>query len=169
MAASDESGPSCAPRPRWVFKIVLILLVGTIAIGGWRGYGRVRKNHLAKQATQFLEHSDAQSAALVARRLLELEPSNLTACCVMAELAERAGRPKALEGRRKISAAEPAVARARTALRFGQAGLAEQVLDSIPATGRSGMQSHQLAGALALTHNQPAQAESLRGRAGRFA
>jgi hypothetical protein len=55
---------------------------------------------------------------------------------------------------------ENLIARAATALRFGQVDLAREVLEIVGPTARASVRYHQLAGGLALAEKQPDVAES---------
>jgi len=149
---------------RWGIRLASALAIAGAGYGGFQIYGTWRRDHLAKQTAQFVERGEYQSAVLVARRLLELDPDNLAACRAMAEMAEKAGRTDAVTWRTRIAQREPAVlenqiALARTALRFRQHALAENVLASLPEAARRGAQYHQVAGAHALSQNDAAGAE----------
>ena len=112
----------------------------------------------------FAASDQYQSAALVARRLLAINPDNLPACRTMATLAEKAGKIEALSWRRKIIqlAPEPEnqLALVRAAVRFGQPELAETILETLPQSARSSIEYHQAAGASALARQQMERAEN---------
>jgi len=78
---------------------VISVVVALVAFGGYHGYGIWRKRHLAQQAQDFFAQKDYQSAVLVARHLLQLDPKNIAACRIMAETAELAGKREALSWR----------------------------------------------------------------------
>src|SRR5437868_5608345 len=80
---------------RWTRRLAAMIFVAIVAFGGFRGYQAWRKRHLSKQAQEFLDRNDYQSAVLVARHLLQLDPDNVGACRIMAETAERAGQREA--------------------------------------------------------------------------
>jgi predicted Zn-dependent protease len=149
---------------RWTRRLGWSLALLALAFGCHRGYGVLREKHLARQAQEFLTRGDQRSAVLAARRVLQLNEDNVAACRVMAEAAEIAGRGEALSWRQRVTMLEPNVpenmiARAGTALRFGQADLARRLLETIGSPTRSTVKYHQLAGALALAEKQPATAE----------
>jgi Flp pilus assembly protein TadD len=149
---------------RWGLRCSIVALLALATYGGFRVYGSWREGHLARQTQQFVARGEYQSAVLVARRLLALNPDNLTALRAMAEMAENAGRADAVTWRTKIAHAEPGVpehqlALARTAMRFGQSALAENVLRSLPEGARRSAKFHQVAGALALSLRDAASAE----------
>ena len=140
---------------------VALLLAG----GGYRIYGEWRKDHLSAQAQDFFARKDYASAVLVTRHVLQLDPKNVSACRIMAEIAELAGKHEALSWREQVVALEPDVAANRmalasTALRFSQIELARRNLDAISAAGRANTQYHQIAGALALAEKKTTVAET---------
>ena len=150
---------------RWARRLAVCALAAIVAFGGYRGYGMWRKRHLSRQAQQFFTQKDYQSAVLVARHLLRLDPGNAAACRVMAETAELAGKREALSWREQLVALEPGVtanriALASTALRFGQLDLAHKTLDAAAAPDRANVKYHQLAGALAIAEKKSATAET---------
>ena len=139
--------------------------MAALAFGGYRGYGAWQKRHLAQQTQDFFARSDYQSAVLVARHLLQLDPNSVAACRVMADTAEIAGRREALSWRERVVALEPAlpenkVALAATALRFGQLDLARKMLDAVSPEARSNVKYHEIAGAIALAEKKPPVAET---------
>jgi hypothetical protein len=149
---------------RWLRRLVCLVVLAVLSVGGYRGYEILRERHLAKHAREFFAGGDYQSAALVARRVLGLNQNNVAACRVMAETAELAGREEALSWRQRVSALEPNVAEnqvalAATALRFGQVGIARKSLDSVVQSARTSAKYHEFSAGLALAEKQPAIAE----------
>jgi tetratricopeptide (TPR) repeat protein len=149
---------------RWTRRLAVGALTAAVAFGGYRGYGAWRKHHLAQQAQDFFAQRDYKSAVLVARHVLQLDPKNVAACRIMAEIAEVAGKREALSWREQVVALEPTVvankiALAGAALRFGQFDLARKTLDAVDSTARANVKYHQLAGTLAIAEKKSAQAE----------
>ena len=150
---------------RWARRFVVAVLVAAIGFGGYRGYGVWRKHHLSRQAQDFFARKDYQSAVLVARHLLQLDPKNIAACRIMAETAELAGKGEAISWREQVVALEPTVAADKialigTALRFSQLNLARKTLDAVDSAGRANVKYHQLAGALAIAEKKLSLAET---------
>lgn len=150
---------------RWARRIAVFVLIAAFSLGGYRVYGVWRRHHLSQQAQEFLIRQDYQSAALVARELLQLDPNNVSACRVMAETAELAGRREALAWREQVLALGPGnavdeVALALAQFQFGQLDLARKTLDTVDAAGRANIKYHQLAGVLAVSEKRTALAES---------
>src|SRR5256885_4584653 len=115
---------------------MLGVVVALIASGGYCGYGTWRRRHLAEQAQDFFAQKDYQSAVLVARHLLQLDPKNIAACRIMAETAELAGKREALSWREQVVALDSSdaadrIALASAAVRFGPLDLARKTLDAV--------------------------------------
>jgi hypothetical protein len=149
---------------RWTRRLACLVVLAGLSAGGYRGYEKLREKHLTKQARAFLARGDYQSAALVARRVLQLNQNNVAACRVMAETSETAGRGESLSWRQRVAALEPnepenQIALAGTALRFGQIDLARKSLDSVAQAARARVKYQEFAAGLALTEKQPAIAE----------
>jgi len=150
---------------RWVRRLAICGLAAILALGSYRGYGVWRKRHLSQQAQEFYARQDYQSAVLVARHLLQFDPQNITACRIMAEVGELAGKREAISWREQLVALEPGVvankmALASAAVRFGQLDLARKTLDAVDPTDRANVKYHQLSGALAIAEKKTALAES---------
>jgi predicted Zn-dependent protease len=150
---------------RWARRLAVCGLAAILALGACRGYGVWRQRHLSQQAQDFFAQKDYQSAVLVARHLLQLDPKNIAACRIMAETAELAGKREALSWREQVVSLEPGsaenkIALAAAALRFRQFDLARTTLDTVDAAGRANVKYHQLAGALAIAEKKAAVAES---------
>jgi predicted Zn-dependent protease len=149
---------------RWMRRLAVCALAAIVAFGGYRGYGIWRKRHLSRQAQDFFAQRDYQSAALVARHVLQLDPKNIAACRIMAEIAELAGKRETLSWREQVVALEPAVAEnkialASSALRFRQFDFARKTLDDVEVTARANVKYHQLAGTLAIAEKKSIEAE----------
>ena len=154
-------------RREWLIKwgrragyLAVVLGLSYAALHGYRAW---RKQHLAKQVTEFAQRGDVQSAVLVARRLLELDPGNLAASRAMAEMAEKSGKADAVSWRQKVAHAEPTAANqlalARSALKFGQRELAGGILNALPENARQTVEYHQISGTEALARKDAAMAE----------
>jgi hypothetical protein len=146
---------------RWGRRSAAVVVIAILAFGGFRGYQAWHKKHLSKQSRDFFGRGDYQSAVLVARHLLQLDPDNVEACRIMADTAELAGSREALTWRERIVRLEPHVpgnniALVASALRFSQPNLARKILDLIPATERGSAKFHELAGAVAIAEKATA-------------
>ena len=148
---------------RWARRLVVAVVVAAVGFAGYRGYGVWRKRHLSQQAQDFFAHKDYQSAVLVARHLLQLDPKSIAACRVMAETAESAGRREALSWREQVAVLDPCpenqVSLAGAALKFGQLAQARTALDHVAESGRANVKYRELAGTLAIAERNPALAQ----------
>lgn len=150
---------------RWGRRLAALLLLAGLGYGGYRGYGVWQKEHLARQAQEFFAQKDYQSAVLVARHLLQLDPKRAEACRIMADTAEIAGRREALSWREQLAVLEPSnterqLALAGTALKFGEFLVVRSALDRISQSDRKTVKYHQLAGALAVAERNATLAET---------
>jgi hypothetical protein len=150
---------------RWARRLAIGAVAALVAFGGYRGYGIWRKRHLAQQAQEFFAQKDYQSAVLVARHLLQLDPKNIAGCRIMAETAQLAGKREALWWCEQVVALDPSnaanrIALANAAIRFGQLDLARKTLDAVDPSGRANLKYHQLNGALAIAEKNAALAET---------
>ncbi len=150
---------------RWAKRLACLTLAAAFAFAAFNIYGAWRKRHLAAQLQQFVQRTEFESAVLVARRLLALDPDDLAACTAMAQIAENAGRAEAVIWRKKIAHLQTGdvpsqIALAGSALRFGQHDLARRVLESVVEAARGTVQYHEVAGAQALATQQFTVAES---------
>ncbi len=151
-------------RIRWGRRLGYLVVFLALSFGVYRGYDALRARHLDRQARAFVAKGDYRSAALAARRVLQLDQNNVAACRVMAEAAEIANRPETISWRQRIAALEPNVpenqlALAAAALRFGEVDLAHKVLDSVGPAARASVKYWELSGGVAITEMQPAVAE----------
>jgi cytochrome c-type biogenesis protein CcmH/NrfG len=150
---------------RWARRLAVCVLALVLVGAGYFFYGGWRKRHLSQQAQDFFAQKDYASAVLVARHVLQLDPRNVTACRLMAEIAELSGKQEALSWREQVATLEADVAANRialasTALRFRQIEVARRNLDSIPTAARTNIEYHQIAGALALAEKNLTAAEA---------
>ena len=150
---------------RWARRLVVCALVAIAGFGSYCGYGVLRKRHLSRQAQEFFARKDYQSAVLVARHVLQLDPKNIEACRIMAETADLAGKRETISWREQMVALEPEIAMHRialadAALRFREFDLAHKTLEGVSPAGRATVQYHQLAGTLAIAEKKSAVAEA---------
>ena len=100
----------------------------------------------------------------MARHVFELDPSNVRACRVLAEVAEKAEQPIAIEWRKKVTTLVPdsiddSVALAKTALRFNEITMAEKALGDIAARAQSSAPYHEVRAELAAAKKDQLTAE----------
>lgn len=111
----------------WLAATVLLLLVLAVLAGtfkvGRHYYRRYWEQREQQEAGVFLAHGDYRNAVLCARQALALNPTNLSACRIMAELADRFHSPQTLEWLRRIAQIEPTT---ENKLNLAMAGLSYQ-------------------------------------------
>ncbi|HOF69885.1 MAG TPA: hypothetical protein PLV05_08090 [Verrucomicrobiota bacterium] len=142
-------------------KIVLaciIVAVGCLGLWFWArpAYRRHQEIRLVEQAKAYLTQKEYNNASLSARRALQINPRNLEACRVMADLAEKTHSPDALDWWRRIVEAEPSIPHK---LQFASAALhsqsppfplATQILEELKGTATNLAAYHAISAELAL-------------------
>src|SRR5262245_4135482 len=86
--------------------VVISLLLGIEYIAR-PAYKRHKETRSIEQAKGFMAKRDYRNASLSARQTLQVNPNNLEACRIMADLAEMSQSPHLLDWRRRITALEP--------------------------------------------------------------
>ena len=141
--------------------LAIILLCGSF---GYKQYRKWSSSRLTVQGREYMGKGDFTNAVLCLRRAAETNPKNMDAFRLMAELAEAAGSPQALDWYAQIVSQNPSLdnrlAMARCALRLGNREAATSVLNEVPADQRNNAAYYKCAGALAWTFKEPALAAS---------
>jgi len=108
-----------------IIIVAVLLVVG--AVGVWLGlpaYRAGKEKKFAAQAMAALVNGENRKALLSAQQVLVLNSNNVTACRVMAELADLSRSPHALVWRRRVAEIEPTRSNklvfAASALRYEQ-------------------------------------------------
>lgn len=145
--------------------LIAIVLLIAIFWGGHDLYVRWQERRLVRRASVAFQHGDDATASLAARTVLQIKPASAPAARIMAQLAEKAGNPAALDWRHRVVEAEPrsvedALAWARCALQFNQARIAEQALSGIDERGRERADYHAASALLAQAGKQDEKAEA---------
>jgi Flp pilus assembly protein TadD len=140
---------------RVYFRLLLgivggIVLVALLGWGGLRAYHSWQERHLVRRAAGFLGGGNLKTAALSARRALQLNPESVEAARMMATVAERAADGTELAWRRQVFELAPgsiddAIALVRAALRANDIPLAERTLQSSAIRPRRHLPSTQRA------------------------
>jgi tetratricopeptide (TPR) repeat protein len=149
-----------------------VILTGVVVLAGVLGlwfyarpaYKRHRETKAVEQAKSYLAKGDYRNASLSARQALRLNPSDLEACKVMADLAERTRSPAILDWRRRIMEVAPTTDNklmfAASALR-AQAPpypLAADTLEELKGSATNVAAYHAVSAELALRLKRPAHA-----------
>jgi hypothetical protein len=148
-------------------SLILVLLTLTATYLTVRPYYRhYQETRGARRAEAFLVGGDYRNALISARQALLLNPSNVPACRVMAELADSHRSPLVLEWRQRIVQAEPTD---ENKLLLAAAGLRYQrppyplttgILAGLPATATNNAAYQLIAASVALGSHHLAEAES---------
>ena len=157
-------------KTRTLWKTLLLMLVlGLLLVGGgyfgYREYLSVREAHLVKQAQNYLKKSDVKKGLLFLQRALQSNPRNVEACRLMAEVSEAGRSPGALVWRSRVVELNPRsmddrLLLVQSALIFRDYALATNTLAGVDAAGKKTAVYHNLAGEVASTVGQFAQAEA---------
>ena len=78
-----------------------------ICWGGFHFYQHWQEGHLVRQSAAFLSGGDVKTASLYARRALQLNPQNVDATRLIAQMSEKTGDRAALDWRRKVMELNP--------------------------------------------------------------
>src|SRR5438309_4485333 len=127
----------------------LILLLGAVGYFGSSAFRAWQVRRLLAEANALINEGDYKHASLNAQRVLELSPENADATRVIARSAESAGSRSAIEFWRRVAelsenAEGDVTARARCAIRFGDAVSASKALDAMPEPGKRTADYHAL-------------------------
>lgn len=145
--------------------VVLAAAAGMFRIG-LHYYRHYQERRWTLEAQACLAGNDYRNAALSARKALALNPNNVPAGRVMAELADDVHSPKTLEWLQHIAQIEPT---AENKLILASAGLkyqkppfplTVQILGGLPPAATNSAEFHVVAGSLALFTHRPAEAEA---------
>lgn len=147
--------------------IALGILVA-VAAGAWLSrpaYKHWKQQRCVEQARGFLAREDYRNAALATRQALSLNPANVEATRIMAELVEKTRSPGAIVWRQRLVELEPAsvtnrLRLAEAALVAGQMVLASQSLQAIAPTNRVTVSFQEMAAMIALATNNFSAAEA---------
>ena len=136
----------------------LIAVVGLIGlyVYGRPAYRHYKEARSMEQASRFFAKRDYRNASLSARQTLQINPRNIEACRIMAELAEISRSPHALDWRRRVAELAPTIENrmkvASSALRSQAAPypLAKQVLEELEASANDRAAYHVICAELAM-------------------
>src|SRR5437016_3294573 len=94
-----------------VFIAAIAVVIAALGLWfvGWPAWQRHQERRAVEQAVQFMAKGDRRNASLSARQALQVNPRNLEACRIMAELNELSHSPGALDWRRRIAEAAPTI------------------------------------------------------------
>ncbi len=170
---------SLAKAERAYLKLIIgglgaLVVFVLLCWGGFRFYRNWQEGHLVRRAAAFMSGGDLKTASLNARRALQLNPGNAGAMRVIAEIAEKAGDPAALDWRRKVLASNPtstddALALVRAAMWFNDLATAEKTLNAFDESAKQKAGFHAASGRLAELKKDVTTAEGHWAKAAEFA
>jgi thioredoxin-like negative regulator of GroEL len=151
---------------RKIFVIILCCVAVLLAgYAGYRAYKVGKRSHLISMARQFLDKSDGKNAQLCVQQVLRSDPRHLEATRLMAELAEAARLPSAMLWRSRVVELNPKslddrLALAQTAITMRDYATATNALEGVVPADNKTASYHNIAGAVAIAGNQPADAKA---------
>ena len=130
-------------------------VVAFLGFGSWYGYRLVGKQRAMAAAREFAEKKDFQQAAISAKRALRMDPKDLSATRLMAEMAEAVKIREAIMWRKTVAEMQPGVTQnyldwAAAALRFNDGESAQEALSKVDAAGQNTAAYHDMAAKLAV-------------------
>jgi cytochrome c-type biogenesis protein CcmH/NrfG len=148
-----------------ILLVALALLAGTFKVGR-HYYRQYREKRWQAEGEAFLAQGDVRNAALSAQLVLQINPNNVPACRVMAQIADRFHSPQTLEWLRHIAQAEPTTENklmlAMVGLNYQQPPfpLTVQLLDELAPAATNTVGYQMVAARLALQTSRLAEAEA---------
>jgi len=148
--------------------VIIILVLAGLAAAGWFGrpvYRAKKERRFAQQARAALTAGEHRKALLSAQQALVLNASNLTACQVMADLADMSRSPQAIAWRRRVAEIAPSLDHrlilAACALRYEPPpfSIAAQTIEEVSTNAQDSVAYHLVLTQLALKQNRIPDAE----------
>jgi hypothetical protein len=147
-----------------IFGLAMVL----VAAVGWFGrkaYRATVEHRLIAQAALFSKTNDFRNAELCLRRALQVNPLSVPAISMVADMLEMSGSRSAVGWRARVVQLGPEnttnrLEWAETALKFGELKSADQALSELRGPARGLAVYHKLAGALAWSRHNAAEAEA---------
>lgn len=150
-------------------KIVIILLCCTVLLllgySGYLAYQNWKQTHWMSLAKEYAAKGDEKNVALCLEQAIRLNPRNLEACRMMANLAEISGDPSAIALRKRVLELDPnsmndQLALAQTAVIAHDYNTAATALAAVDAMGKKPAVYFNIMGQLDLATGKIAEAES---------
>src|SRR5262249_31071629 len=152
-------------RKSLIISAICLFLAGLeLWVFGRPAYRHHKEERFIKQAKKYMAESDFRNAALAARQAFALNPGNVDACGILAELSELAQSAQLLDWRRRLADLAPTVENrlllARAALRCQPPPypLAAPIPSEIDGSGQDIAAFHVVSAELALKLNEPTKA-----------
>jgi len=145
--------------------IVGLFLFITLTIVGVRLFRQWQERHLVRVSAAHLSGGDPKAAMLPARRALQMNPDNVDAARLIAQIADRGGDKAALDWWRKVVAhaqhtTDDVLGLVRSALRVNDLATAERALSSLDDAAKQTAGYHAACGRVAEIKKNVVDAES---------
>ena len=148
--------------------LIVAVVMAAVAAAGWFGrkvYHKSEEHRFLAQARLAVEKKDWRNAGVCLQRVMQINPVNVPASSMMADLLETAGSTNALTWRirtAKLAAANVTnrFAWAQTALREKNLKSAAEAMGGVGEPSKSLPEYHKIAGALAWEQGRSAEAEN---------
>ncbi len=152
MAEIIRGKPSM--RRFWMPILWGMLILGVLSYGGYRAYLHWEPEYLARQARKAFENKDYVIAGLQVRRALQLNPGNVSATRLAADMLEAGGSREALKYRAHVldlapNSVEDKLAWLNCAIRFNQPDEAAKAIGHFTETEKKSATFESSSGALA--------------------
>lgn len=155
----------CLAFHRRLLLLTAAFLVACLA--SWKSalpsYRHFKERRAVQRAQSSLARGELHNVSLYARQALAINPTNIEACILMAQLAESVRAPQALDWRQHIVELSPTLehklAFVQAALVLESLSIADQALRDLAPLGENSAEYHALAAQLALKLNHLDQAE----------
>jgi cytochrome c-type biogenesis protein CcmH/NrfG len=157
-----------------VLSVIVLAALAALWIWGRPAYRRHKETRFLEQTRRFVAKGDYRNASLSARQVLQVDPGNVEACEITANLADMTRSPHALDWRRKVAELAPTIQNklllARTAMGAQSTPypLAAQTLEEIRDAAKELPAYHVLLAELALKLKKVSEAEAEFGEASRL-
>jgi predicted Zn-dependent protease len=150
--------------------LAAIFCVVLLAVGGTKTFEKWRHHRLLSGAALAFATGDYNAAEAFATRVLQANPDDIAARRVLANCADKQGRPYAVSRWRRVtlvrsSSPEDALNWARAALQFDQPEIADKALQRISSVAGNLARYHELRGQLAMSRKNAVGAVSYYAKA----
>lgn len=152
----------------WIVVATVLVLAGCVVVWNWKGRTTYRRWTRASQlvnAERLARTGRLQAAAAAAQSILQVDPINLRATALIADIAEKTGARDSVRWRERMVALEPwnttnMVNWAQAALRYHDYFTALKALSGYPTNPPPPAFYHETAGAVALGIGDRQQADA---------
>jgi hypothetical protein len=141
-------------RKRTLLIVATLVVLAALAVGSVAGYRVLRQHRMISRARSFIKDKEFMQASLSLQRALQVDPKDLVATQMMAEVAEAANVKEVVYWRRSLAELQPTaenhLAWANAALKVRDANSAAQAMSKIDEEAQKTADYHDAAARLAL-------------------